>query len=374
MGFDSFLGNKKAVTAVRGMLASGQVPGSLLFSGPEGVGKKTLAVMLAKALVCERPGPEGNDFCDECPNCRAAGEMLAAGAEDLARRQGIADAQRSTENLVYFDIQIVAPITRFILTEQLRQLCAAAYARPFALPRRVLIIEDAQDIHWQAADLLLKVLEEPPETTTLILVCPNPYQLRTTIRSRCVRVDFAPVEDAILEPILALPQRIRAEQRSLALRLADGSMAKAKSPDFTEYEAQRRPWLDFIGALADSLASSRPDHWGKLVAASKAITADRQLWEPNLRVGYLLCRDMMVSLSESKGRYVVNADLKSEIGAWGRQLGFERLARLMTGLDEAYRLRARNVNAQIGLDALAAGILAGVGSETGQRLRGKPGA
>ena len=84
MGFDSFLGNPQAVEAVREMLASGRVPGALLFTGPEGVGKKTLALMLAKALVCER-GAEG--FCDQCARCRKAEQMLAAAREDLVRRR-----------------------------------------------------------------------------------------------------------------------------------------------------------------------------------------------------------------------------------------------------------------------------------------------
>ena len=69
MGFDSFLGNPQAVAAVREMLAGGRVPGALLFVGPEGVGKKTLALMLTKALVCER---DAADFCDQCARCRKA--------------------------------------------------------------------------------------------------------------------------------------------------------------------------------------------------------------------------------------------------------------------------------------------------------------
>jgi DNA polymerase III subunit delta' len=357
MGFDSFLGNKAAVSILRGMLASGQVPGTMLFSGPDGVGKRTLAIMLAKAINCMKRGPAGDDFCGECAHCKSVDEMLKSGIDDLARRRDTSDAQKRTENLVYFDVQIVAPITRFILSEQIRQLCATAYSRPFELPQRVLIIDEAQDIHWQATDLLLKLLEEPPATATLILICPNPYQLRTTIRSRCVRVDFAPVEDAILEPLLAQDARIEAAQRTLALRLTGGSIAKARAPDFAEYEAQRRPWLDFIGALAGSLSSPRAAQWDRLIAATKAISANRDQWEATLRVGYMLCRDLMVCLSEPEGRFLVNVDQKSHLESWARQLGFDRLARLMAGLDESYRLRSRNVNAQISLDALAAGIL-----------------
>ena len=89
-------------------------------------------------------------------------------------------------------------LTKFILTEQIRQLRTIAYTRPFEFPRRVFILDEAQTIHWQAVDLLLKVLEEPPETTSFILICPNAYELRSTIRSRCMRIAFQPVEQALI--------------------------------------------------------------------------------------------------------------------------------------------------------------------------------
>ncbi|MGA3325388.1 MAG: hypothetical protein ABSF45_13020, partial [Terriglobia bacterium] len=126
MGFDSFLGNPQAVAAVREMLAKGRLPGALLFAGPDGVGKKTLALMLAKALVCERAA--GN-FCDECAGCRKAEQMFAAAREDLARRREFKESARRVDGLVYFDLQIIEPLTKFILTEQIRQLRAIAYRR-----------------------------------------------------------------------------------------------------------------------------------------------------------------------------------------------------------------------------------------------------
>src|SRR5690242_21563926 len=115
MGFDSFLGNFRAVQAVRDMLGRGRVPGSLLFTGLEGTGKKTLALMLARALNCERRGPDGNDFCGECRHCRMADEFIATSVEDLARRREIKDTQKRTDGLVYLDVQLIEPITRYIL-------------------------------------------------------------------------------------------------------------------------------------------------------------------------------------------------------------------------------------------------------------------
>lgn len=260
MGFETFIGNPEAVATVRGMLASSRLPGALLFTGPDGVGKKTLALMLAKALNCER-GPD--DFCGVCVRCRKAEEMLAATREDLARRRESKDAAKRVEGLVYFDLQLIEPITRYILIEQIRQLRSVAYTHPFEFPRRVFVIDEAQAIHWQASDLLLKVLEEPPDTTTLILVCPNAYELRPTIRSRCRRVAFQPVDESTLSALLAEEGRVPKAQRALAARVAAGSIVKAKSFDLAEFERRRRPWFDFLTALSARASRPRPPRTGR---------------------------------------------------------------------------------------------------------------
>src|SRR6266568_5972017 len=251
MGFNEFLGNSKALAGMRGMLAGDRVPGALLFAGPEGVGKKTLALMLAKALNCERLK---DDFCGKCARCRKADEMFRATRADTTRRREIKDSGRRVEGLVYFDLQLIEPITRYILIEQIRQVRNVAYTRPFQLRRRVFIVDQAQAVHWQAVDLLLKMLEEPPESTTFILVCPNAYELRSTIRSRCRRVQFLPVEDSILAEILERESQLTPAQRALGVRIAGGSLAAAKTLDLAAFQRRRRPWLDFLDALAGSTA------------------------------------------------------------------------------------------------------------------------
>ncbi len=351
MGFDDFLGNVKAVAAVRDMLATDRVPQALLFMGPDGVGKKTLALMLAKALNCER---RKDDFCGECPRCRKADEMLAATRQDLAARREVKDAGKRVEGLVYFDLQLIEPLTRYILIEQVRQLRNVAYTHPFEFPQRVFIIDQAQAIHWQAIDLLLKVLEEPPETTTLILVCPNAYEMRPTIRSRCRRVQFLPVDEFTLNKVLAEQGRPAKAQRALVVRLAAGSVAKAKSVDLEDFQRKRRPWLDFLDSVAGKAASSVADpNWRMLFDSTKALTENRDDFEDTLRIGYALLRDLMEVLVGQADSSVVNVDVLPRLKAWAPQLGLKGIETLKNGLDQAYRLQPRNVNQQLGLEALA---------------------
>ena len=362
MGFESFLGNAKAVTEVRGMLASGRVPGALLFAGPDGVGKKTLALMLAKALNCERCA---DDFCGECPRCRKAEQMLAATREDLARRRESKDSQKRVEGLVYFDLQLIEPLTRYILIEQIRQLRSVVYTHPFEFRHRVFVIDEAQAIHWQAVDLLLKVLEEPPETTTLILICPNAYELRPTIRSRCRRIAFQPVEEPLITALLGEEARVPKPQRALAARVAAGSIAKAKTFDAGEFERQRRPWLDFLDAVAGKTREpvAAPD-WKALFDSTRALTENRDEFEETLQIGYSLLRDLVqVALAESDTN-VVNMDLLPRLKAWAAKLGLQNIEKLKEGLDQAYRLQTRNVNQQLGLEAVALDVLGGSAGRT----------
>ena len=373
MGFSEFLGNSKALAGVRGMLAGDRVPGALLFAGPEGVGKKTLALMLAKALNCERLK---DDFCGKCARCCKAEEMLVAAREDAARRREIQDSARRVEGLVYFDLQLIEPITRYILIEQVRQVRNVAYTRPFELAQRVFIIDQAQAVHWQAVDLLLKMLEEPPETTTFILVCPSAHELRPTIRSRCNRVQFLPVEDRVIERILEDQARLPRAQVALGVRIASGSIAKAKTLDLVEFELRRRPWLDYLdglvaqGALPRGQQAPSPNQpgspnnpnwpnrpnwpdWMMVFDSTKALTENRESFEETLSIGYALLRDLVHVLEAREDAQVVNLDLAPRLKAWASKLGLAGIERLKSGLDQAYRLQVRNVNQQLGLDALA---------------------
>jgi DNA polymerase-3 subunit delta' len=356
MGFDSFLGNPQAVASIREMLTKGRVPGALLFSGPEGVGKKTLALMMARALVCEH-GP--SDFCDTCPRCRKAEQMFNSAREDLARRRDSKDSARRAEGLVYFDLQIVEPISKFILTEQIRQLRASAYTRPFEFPRRVFIVDDAQTIHWQAADLLLKVLEEPPATTSFILICPNAFELRTTIRSRCTRISFQPAEPSLIQTALDRETKLTDVQKALAARVAAGSIARARTFDVAEYQGRRQPWVDFLEAMARRGTPGAAVDWRGVFESAKSLTEDRADFEGTLKIGYSLLSDLLHILLNSALEAVVNVDLKTRLEGWAPKLTLSGIEKLKAGLDQANRLQVRNVNAQLGFETLGIEVLSG---------------
>jgi DNA polymerase-3 subunit delta' len=207
--------------------------------------------------------------------------------------------------------------------------------------------------------LLLKVLEEPPETTRIILVCPNANELRSTIRSRCLRIPFQPVEEQIIQDLLAREKSFTKPQLALAARVAAGSVARAQAFDPADYERRRKPWLDFLEATAGRAALGAASDLRELFDAARGLTEVREDFEGTLRIGYSLLADLLHIMLQSSAAPVVNVDLASRLQGWATKLGLSGIENLKAGLDQAYRLQVRNVNPQLGFETLGIELVSG---------------
>src|SRR5712672_4272583 len=234
MGFAEFLGNERIVAALRGALRTGRVPHALLFTGPRGVGKFTLARMFAQAANCERLT---DDFCGECATCQRV--SLLADPEALLE-QGLAERGESADAatvervplilqshadvwaLVPDPVRLKSPVARPMLrVGQLRAVQRAAYFQPMGR-RRVFILDGAETMRWDVANVFLKILEEPPGSATLILTAPSPYALLPTIVSRCLQFHFAPLPASEVEAILKEKSQLSPNAARLAAQLSEG--------------------------------------------------------------------------------------------------------------------------------------------------------
>src|SRR5271154_3070346 len=258
MGFDQFLGNQRIVSALRGMLNRERMPSALLFTGPRGIGKFTLARMFAQAANCERLK---DDFCGECDPCQKIARLADTATlieQGLAERGESADAamvertplilQTSPDvwAIVPDPVRLRTPVARpMIRVGQLRAVQRAASFRPQGR-RRVFILDGADTMRWNDADLFLKILEEPPESATLILLAPTPDSLLPTIRSRCLQFHFAPVPAEQIETFLADRQKSKPADRKLAAQLSGGSPGAALSIDLVESARLRRSVLHIL--------------------------------------------------------------------------------------------------------------------------------
>ncbi|MFQ6108631.1 MAG: DNA polymerase III subunit delta', partial [Candidatus Aminicenantales bacterium] len=175
MAFKDVLGNDRQKKILRRALRKGRIPNSLLFCGLDGVGKRSTALVLAKAMNCEK---SSDDACEACPSCRA----ISRG--------------------VFPDVMVVSPEKNVIKIDQMRILKQTAYLKPMTGKKRFFIVTEAEKMNDEASNSLLKILEEPPHFSHIILISSNPDMLKPTIKSRCQTLHFQPISKEDIEKIL----------------------------------------------------------------------------------------------------------------------------------------------------------------------------
>jgi len=364
MAFSEFLGNERIVTALRGALRTQRVPHALLFTGPRGVGKFTLARMFAQAANCERLI---DDFCGECNTCQRIAllaEPLTLIEQGLAERGESADAATVERvplilqshpdvwALVPDPVRLKNPVARPILrVGQLRAVQRAAYFQPMGR-RRVFILEDADTMRWDVANVFLKILEEPPGSATLILTAPSPYSLLPTIVSRCLQFHFAPLPQADVEKILQDKTDRKPADRKLAAQLAEGSPGLAIEMNIEQASQQRKNALRILERAV------RGEGFAQLFAETAALAKDRESsFEEQISVFYGLLSDLLELTSGVKQPALRNAPLAKELSALANSVNTAWVMRAISGFDELHAGARRNLNRQLGLDALAASLV-----------------
>jgi DNA polymerase-3 subunit delta' len=375
MGFDDFLGNVRIVAALRGALRTQRVPHALLFSGPRGVGKFTLARMFAQAANCERLA---DDFCGECDTCLRI--SLLAEPQTLIE-QGLAERGESADAatvervplvlqshpdvwaLVPDPVRLKNPVARPMLrVGQLRAVQRAAYFQPMGR-RRVFILDGADTMRWDVANVFLKILEEPPGSATLILTAPSPYSLLPTIVSRCLQFHFAPLPQADVEKILQDKSDLKPADRKLAAQLAEGSPGLAIEMNIEQAGQQRRNALRILERAA------RGEGFAQLFAETAALAKDRESsFEEQIAVFYGLLSDLLELASGVKYPTLRNAPLAKELSALANSVNIAWVMRAISGFDELHAGARRNLNRQLGLDALAASLVTASGRGSVSRV------
>lgn len=240
MPWHSIRGHDAVVASLKRSLERGRLPHALLFVGPEGVGKRTFALKLAQALLCERVSEGELDPCEACPSCL---QVKAGNHPDV--------------------LQVARPADKHELPiAVIRDLCLDLGLKPMRGQRKVAIVNDADDLNDEAANAFLKTLEEPPPGSVLILIATSAEAQLETILSRCRVVRFEPLAEVELAAVLQ--EQGVASDAAEAIRLAtlgEGSVSRARglaSPDVGTF---RRDLLD---ALADPRGFD-PGIWAKRV-------------------------------------------------------------------------------------------------------------
>ncbi len=362
MSFSSFHGNSDTVRQIRDMLARKRFPHGVVLAGPAGSGKYTLATMVARAMNClEQPITDGlPDYCGKCSNCLRIGQLEdldSRVAEALDAREGLKETEKKDTRLfiqTHPDVLVIPPDPPqlMIKVDQVRRVIENIYFRSSEGRERVFIFTDAAFMK-EAANSLLKVLEEPPEFATIFLLAENAGELLPTIRSRCMILQLHSLSVAEIEQYLAHHHPDwKPQQRALVARLSEGAVGRARTFDLAAYSAAREHALTI---LRTALNTSEHTELFKTTETYRAGAEGRQKTDLLLRCLYSLMQDLLFLDSGAQER-VRNTDVLPELQKLAPAADFDWLSAASDRLAEVERGLRRNLLRSLSLDGFEAAL------------------
>lgn len=295
MPFEDIRGQEQAVQILRNALLTGTIAHAYLFYGRQGVGKHTTAISLAKALLCRQIQA---DFCGSCSTCRRIDEGNHPDVYCIAPSAVGPGGGR-----------VADPETGMILVDHVRELQQWLSVRSFEGGYKIAVIDGAERMNPQAANALLRTLEEPPSETVTILVSPSTAHLLPTIVSRCRKIYFPPLPRRTLEEIIGSRGGRTPEQASLLAALADGSLGAVLAVDEEWVVAKRRYWIE-------RLLETRTRAGGGKEAACLSLAEEisRSPFMHQILEAYSLWyRDVLVARETGEVAGLLNQDMKDMI-------------------------------------------------------------
>jgi DNA polymerase-3 subunit delta' len=371
--FAEFVGNAHVVESLRAAVAAGRLPRSLILLGPRGAGKYTLALMLTMALECEqRPrevvyGRELASFCGVCRNCTRiaeSSELEARVEEAVAAREEMRETdKKDTRVLVqtHPDVLIVPPDPPQLLIKlgQIRTMIGRAQYLPTEAPAKVFVITSAAFMK-EAANSLLKLLEEPPDYVHIILLAENLGELLPTIRSRCAvaHLGALPVEE-IANLLAKHRPEMNKSERELTARLAEGAAGRAMSFNLAEYAAGRADALTILQTAERSGGAQDHSTLFKMTETYRAGAEGQVKTTALLRALSSLLEDMLL-LQAGAGERMRNVDKRADLQRMADTFSFEWIEGAVRGMDAVQSGMRRNLLRSLSLDALATELEASV--------------
>ena len=337
--FSDLIGNQKVKDSLTHLLRSGRLPNSMLFAGPVGVGKKQFAVEVARSFVCL--DLQENLACGMCAGCRRVGDFITPASD-----------KGDDYDAVFFgrhpDVGLVIPFKRNLRVGAIRALEREANFRPYEGRARGFIIDDADKMNDAAANALLKTLEEPSDTTCIILIAHRPDALLSTIRSRCQTIRFAPVAESEIAKLLIDSRKFKPADAKLASRISNGSVGAAITSDIDDFRSRRTFQISII-----EKAFVNPDRAALLRSAEQMNDAkNKDLFEVNLAVLESLIRDLWMLKNGAASEAITNFDEAEKLARIAGQVEAKRLERALGEIESFRQSFAVNINRKSGTDAL----------------------
>ena len=320
MAFAHILGQDKAIAVLRSALRHQRIPHAYLFSGYEGVGKKFTALMLAKALNCHA---REDDACDQCPSCHKIDEGN------------------------HPDVRVLEPDGQFIKIDQIRALQRDIGYKPYEGKRKVSIIDQAETLRPEAANALLKTLEEPTADSLIILVTANVYALLPTVISRCQFVRFISLGVQELTNLLVVEKHLQPDQARLIASLSEGCLGRAFAMDTADVLAKR----NIVEQLFSTLSAGLQDVRVVFRQAELLMEQEESIHEL-LDMMLVWYRDLHILQAQGEQSLVANSDAIERLAQSAGQLSASQIRRLF---DIVYQTKLdilRNANLQLAVEVM----------------------
>jgi DNA polymerase III subunit delta' len=362
VSFDQFVGNAATVRHLREAIAVERMPPALILAGPRGAGKYTLSIMLAQTMACLlHPVTNGlPDFCGVCRNCTRIAQSLPLADrvnEAIAAREDLREVDKKDTRILiqtHPDVVVIPPDPPQLLIKmgQVRNVVQHIYRLPSDAPRAVYIFTSTAFMK-EAANSLLKILEEPPAYAHIVLLAENPGELLPTIRSRAsiFRLGALPPEE--IEAVLAEQRKEwKPKQRALVARLAEGAIGQALGFDLEGYLASRQDALLII-----SNATEESDYGAlfRVTETYRAGAEGQQKTSALLHAFASLLEDLLL-LHAGTGHLIRNIDLQTELTRMSQTIDVGWIETAVRALDQVEQGMRRNLLRSLSLDSFAAGL------------------
>lgn len=342
----TFIGNRRMVDILKRAIAQERLPHAMIFAGPTGVGKCTLALLTAQALNCLEP--KNGEPCGQCSVCRRIQAYIESRHRECAKGGksscGVC-AVCQARNRRHPDIHLIEPEKKTLISiEQVRKVIDEVAFQPLEARYRIVILDPADQMKAEGQNSLLKTLEEPPSRTIMILIATNPYLLLETIRSRARILHFGEIPREEITQYLIQQEDMPEIDANLAATLSSGSLAAALEFDTVEYRDIRESALEFVTLLLERGSFST------VSALAAKVTKDKVFFQTWMESMESLLQDIYYSgiADERIGQH----DLTEKLHVLRNKTRHSRLVRAIEGIRRFKSDLKFNVNRQIALEAL----------------------